>query len=297
MRYLLAVLVLFGVACGSDDADNSEATVTTAPDISDATTPDTTVEDTVADSTDTTAADTVTDTSGPTDTTTADTMAETATAVSGEIVVFAAASLTDVFADVGAAFEAANPDTTITFNFAGSSELAAQINEGAPVDVFASANQNNMDKIEVPGEIFAVNKSVIVVAEGNPLGIEGVEDLGDDSLTLVVCAPDVPCGDYATEIFANADVTVTPDSLEQNVRAVVTKVELGEADAGIGYATDVEVADVDGVAIPDDINVVADYPIAVTPEAGNTEGAAAFVEFVLSDAGQEILNGYGFTSP
>jgi molybdate transport system substrate-binding protein len=115
----------------------------------------------------------------------------------------------------------------------------------------------------------------------------------------VTCAPQVPCGTYANQIFESAGITVTPDSFEENVKAVVTKVTLGEADAGIAYATDVMAAgdDADGVEIPADINVVANYPIAVTAEAGNGDGGRAFVDFVTSDAGQEILTKYGFTAP
>jgi molybdate transport system substrate-binding protein len=138
-----------------------------------------------------------------------------------------------------------------------------------------------------------------VVAADNPLGITGVADLADPDLVLVTCAPEVPCGSYATRIFEQAGVEVTPDSYEENVKAVVTKVRLGEADAGIAYATDVSAAgaDVDGVEIPDDVNVVAEYPIAVTVEARDPDGGRAFVDFVLSDVGQSILAGFGFTSP
>ena len=226
-------------------------------------------------------------------------------ATSGEIVVFAAASLTDAFTEIGDAFIQENPDASVTFSFAASSELVTQITEGAPADVFASADQNNMTKLtdadanEGDPVVFANNLSEIVVAPGNPLGITGVADLENDELILVVCAPEVPCGTYANQIFENAGVTVNPDSFEENVRAVLTKVTLGEADAGIVYATDVTAAGekADGVEIPADSNVVAEYPIAVTAEAPNTDGGQAFVDFVMSDAGQDILASYGFTSP
>jgi len=178
-----------------------------------------------------------------------------------------------------------------------------QINEGAPADVFASADQNNMSKLTDAGnnasepEIFANNLLEIIVAPDNPLDIGGVEDLADPELIVVTCAEEVPCGTYAQEIFANAGVEVTPDSFEENVRAVSNKVQLGEADAGIVYATDVEAAAdaADGVEIPEEINVLAEYPIAVTAEAPNAEGAQAFIDFVLTDQGQEILLSYGFT--
>jgi molybdate transport system substrate-binding protein len=222
----------------------------------------------------------------------------------GEVVVFAAASLTGAFIELGDAFTEANPETSVTFSFAASSELVAQIIEGAPADVYASADLTNMTKLTAAGAnagepvVFANNRSEIIVAAGNPLGIRGVEDLADD-LILVTCAPQVPCGTYAAQIFENAGVTVTPDSYEENVNAVVTKVTLGEADAGIAYATDVAAArdDAEGVEIPTEFNVVAEYPIAVTAEAPNPDGAQAFVDFVVSDAGQAILTSYGFTSP
>ncbi len=148
-------------------------------------------------------------------------------------------------------------------------------------------------------EVFATNSAEIIVAPGNPLAIGGVEDLADPALIVVTCAPEVPCGAYAAEVFANAGVTVTPDSLEENVKAVVTKVTLGEADAGIAYATDVQAAgaDASGVKIPADINVVAEYPIALTAGTTDRDGAQAFIDFVTGAVGQSILADYGFTAP
>jgi molybdate transport system substrate-binding protein len=223
---------------------------------------------------------------------------------SREVVVFAAASLTGAFTELGDAFTEMNPQTSVTFSFAASSELVAQIIEGAPADVYASADLTNMSRLADAGAdasdpvVFATNRSEIIVAPGNPLGIGGLEDLADD-LIIVTCAPQVPCGAYAAQIFANAGVAVTPDSFEENVKAVVTKVMLGEADAGIAYATDVAAAGdrAAGVEIPPEVNVVAEYPIAVTAEAPNPDGAQAFVDFVVSDTGQAILSTYGFTSP
>jgi molybdate transport system substrate-binding protein len=223
---------------------------------------------------------------------------------SREVVVFAAASLTGAFTELGDAFTEANPQTSVTFSFAASSELVAQILEGAPADVYASADLTNMSRLTDAGAdasdpvVFATNRSEIIVAPGNPLGIRGLEDLTDD-LIIVICAPQVPCGAYAAQIFANAGVTVTPDSFEENVKAVVTKVTLGEADAGIAYATDVAAAGdgAGGVEIPVEFNVVAEYPIAITAEAPNPDGAQAFVDFVVSDTGRAILSTYGFTSP
>ncbi len=218
------------------------------------------------------------------------------------LTVFAAASLTEAFGELGDAFTAANPDSELVLNFASSSDLARQITEGAPADVFVSADLVNMAKVTDAGAaigepvVFATNRAEIVVEPGNPLDIVDVADLADPDLVLVVCAPEVPCGSYADQVFATAGVTVTPDSLEENVKAVVAKVMLGEADAGIVYATDVLAAGdrATGVEIPDDVNVVADYPIvAVSDDAA----AAAFVDFVLGPAGQAVLASHGFGAP
>lgn len=226
-------------------------------------------------------------------------------AAPGDVTVFAAASLTAAFTEIGDAFMVEHPDATVTFNFAASSELVTQIGEGAPADVFASADLNNMTKLADAGNngskpvVFATNLAEIIVAPGNPKGITGVADLANEDLIVVLCAPDVPCGTYATTILENAGVTVTPKSLEENVKAVVSKVTLGEADAGIVYATDVTAAgdDAAGVKIPADVNVVAEYPIALTKDAPNAEGAQAFIAFVTGEQGQSILASYGFLAP
>lgn len=226
-------------------------------------------------------------------------------APTGDVTVFAAASLTDAFAELGETFEAANQDASVTFNFAASSALVTQIIEGAPADVFASADNANMARLVEAGEVggdpvvFTTNRAQIIVEPRNPTGITGVEDLARDDLIVVSCAPDVPCGRYAQQILDNAGVTVTFRSLEENVRAVVSKVTLGEADAGIVYATDVIVAGAaaEGVEIPGDLNVVAEYPIALTREASNPEAAQAFMDFVLSAEGRSILSSYGFVAP
>jgi molybdate transport system substrate-binding protein len=225
--------------------------------------------------------------------------------VSGDLTVFAAASLTEAFTELGDAFEAANPDADVTFNFAASSELVTQIGEGAPADVFASADLSNMTKLTEAGDnasepvVFTTNLAEIIVGQGNPTGITGLADLANEDLIVISCAPEVPCGRYAQQILDNAGVTVTFTSLEENVRAVVSKVTLGEADAGIVYVTDViDAGDAaEGVEIPADVNVVAEYPIAVTTEAPNPEAAQAFIDVVLSEEGQAILASYGFVSP
>lgn len=223
----------------------------------------------------------------------------------GAVIVFAAASLTAAFTEIGDAFTAEYPDADVVFNFAASSDLVAQIDEGAPADVFASADQSNMTKLTAAGgnetepALFARNTLQIIVGPGNPRGISGVADLADDDLIVVTCAPEVPCGAYAVQIFTNAGVTVVPKSLEENVKAVVTKVTLGEADAGIVYRTEVTAAaaEAEGVEIPEDVNVVAEYPIAVAAAAPNADGAQAFIDFVLSQRGQTILESYGFLAP
>ncbi len=222
-----------------------------------------------------------------------------------DVIVFAASSLTAAFTEIGDAFTAANPAMDITFNFGASSDLVAQVVEGAPVDVFASADQTSMTRLIDAGTggstpvQFATNALEIVVEPGNPLGITNVSDLADRELIVVTCARDVPCGRYAVEMFASAGVEVTPKSLEANVKAVVSKVVLGEADAGVVYVTDVIAAasDATGVPIPSTVNVIATYPIVVTNEAPHAVGAQAFVDFVLSEQAQQILASYGFGGP
>ena len=224
---------------------------------------------------------------------------------SGEVIVFATASLTESFTELGEAFEREFDGVSVRLNSAASSELVTQINEGAPADVFASADLANMDRLSDglgtldDPRVFATNLLQIIVEVGNPLGIAGVQDLADHDLLFVTAAPEVPIGRYTLEVFESAGIEVTPRSLEQSVRGVVSKVVLGEADAGIVYATDVLAAgnDADGVEIPLDINVVASYPIAVPADASNVVAAEAFVDFVISEAGQEILASYGFSAP
>jgi molybdate transport system substrate-binding protein len=220
----------------------------------------------------------------------------------GDIVVFAAASLTDAFTAIGDAFESEHPDVDVTFNFAASSDLVTQIEEGAPADVFASADQRNMDKL-VEAEraaadpaTFASNSLAIIVEAGNPHGIASVDDLADPDLIVVTCDPEVPIGRYTEQVFEAAGIEVTPDSFEENVRGIVTKVVEGEADAGLVYVTDVLAAgeSAEGVDIPADVNVVAAYPIAPVTDGPNPDGGAAFTEFVLSDDGQTILAEFGF---
>lgn len=226
-------------------------------------------------------------------------------ATSGDIVVFAASSLTEAFTEMAEAFTAENPDVDVTFNFAGSGDLVTQITEGAPADVFASADDSNMTKLTDAGEnagdpvAIAKNTFEIIVEKGNPKAVTGVADLANPDLVVVLCADTVPCGKGAAKILENAGVTVTPKSLEEKVKGVVTKVTAGEADAGIVFVTDVNAAGdtAEGVEIPADVNVISNYPIVVTKEAPNPEAAQAWVDFVASDAGQAILAKYGFLAP
>ncbi len=223
-------------------------------------------------------------------------------AIAGEVVVFAAASLTDAFAELGEAFTAENPAVEVLFNHAGSQTLARQIDEGAPADVFASANTTQMTQVAegegLAGEpqVFTTNRLALAVEPGNPLGVGGLADLAADGLVLVLPAEEVPAGQYAREALEAAGVAVTPSSLEQDVRAALSKVVLGEADAAIVYASDLASAGdrIQGVAIPDRQNPPAMYPIGVLATAPNADAAEAFVAFVLGPAGQAILAAHGF---
>lgn len=219
------------------------------------------------------------------------------------ITVFAAASLTAAFQEIGEAYTAEHPKTEVTFSFGASSELVAQINQGAPADVFASADEKNMGKLE-PGSIgepvvFATNHLELIVAPGNPKHIEGVSDLARTDVVFVSASPEVPIGRYAQQVLDAAGVVATPKSLEASVKGIVSKVVLGEADAGIVYVTDVIAAGdkAQGIEIPSAANVLAKYPIAVPASAKHSDSAAAFVAFVRSPQGQRILAKYGFGAP
>jgi molybdate transport system substrate-binding protein len=216
--------------------------------------------------------------------------------------VFAAASLTGAFTELGRQYAAANGGDKVTFNFAGSQALATQIRQGAPADVFASADLANMDEVKdlvATPQNFASNLLAIVVEKGNPKGVKALDDLADPGLKVVLAAEEVPAGRYAKQLLDKAGVGVTPVSQEDNVKAVVTKVSLGEADAGIVYATDVTAGGdkVEGVDIPDDQNVSATYPISTVKASKAQDKAQAFVDLVLSADGQQVLKEYGFLPP
>lgn len=200
------------------------------------------------------------------------------------------------------AFEKAHPGAQVELNFAGSPTLVQQIQQGAPADIFASADEANMQKLvesdQVAGapQLFARNTLQIVVPAGNPKHIATLADLAQPGLVIALCGPTVPCGRYANEAFAKAGVAAPAASQEVDVKAVLSKVSMGEADAGIVYVTDVRAAagKVESVDIPESFNVLARYPIAVVKNAPNAVAAAAFVEFVLSSDGQRLLASFGF---
>jgi molybdate transport system substrate-binding protein len=226
--------------------------------------------------------------------------------VNGELLVSAAASLTDAFGEVESAFEEEDRDVDVVLNLGSSTALREQILEGAPADVFASANTSNMDQVVEAGEaagepeIFVTNRLQIAVPAGNPGGVSGLEDFAREELLIGLCAEDVPCGDFGRQALENAGVTPSLDTNEPDVRALLTKIENDELDAVIVYVTDVlssPPGEVEGIDIPAEVNVIAEYPIAVLASAPNPDAAAAWIEFVLSGGGQAILTSYGFTSP
>lgn len=229
------------------------------------------------------------------------------------LIVFAAASLLDAFNEIGNAFEAANPGVAVAFNFDGSQSLRTQIEQGAVADVFASANQKEMGALTSQSLIsanrsqtFAANNLVVILPANNPASIQSLGDLARPGLTLVLAAEEVPVGRYARESLAKLNAQFGPGfsgqvlgnvaSSEDNVKQIVAKVQLGEADAGIVYGSDAVAApDLATIAIPPQYNVVADYPIGVLAHAPQPDLAAQFIHYVLSPDGQAILRKWGFT--
>ncbi len=224
--------------------------------------------------------------------------------VSGHITVLAAASLKQTFTPLGSQFEAGHPGAQVTFVFAGSQTLAAQINEGAEADVFASAAVRNMDHVVAAGNAtnpttFARNRLTIITPASNPAGITSIVDLTKPGLKLVVCQQDVPCGALTRKVFGKAAISPTPVSLENSVTGVVTKVTSGEADAGLVYSTDAASAGdkVTTIAIPDDVNATTDYQIVALSNSEQPATAQAFVDHVLGAGGQQLLGAAGFAKP
>lgn len=222
----------------------------------------------------------------------------------GSITVFAAASLNQVFADLGESFEE-ETGTSVDFSFGGSSDLVAQMQAGAPADVFASANEKNMDKMtdedlmEGEPQMFATNTLTIVTAPDNPKGVEDLHSLSADDISLVICAPEVPCGAATQEVAELADVELKPVSEENAVTDVLGKVTSGQADAGLVYITDATGAgdDVTAVDFPEASDVINNYPIGVLKSSKNAEAAQQWVDYVLSDTGQKALADAGFGAP
>ena len=216
--------------------------------------------------------------------------------------VAATSSLTEVFNDIGEQFMLANPDITIAFNFASSSDLALQISQGLPADVFASADVKNMAKVTDAGLLhgqpvaFATNSLEIVVEKGNPLFVDSLAQLATPGLLFVTCPIEVPIGGYTAEVLRNAGVTVTPASLEENVKGILTKVALGEADAGIVYRTDILAAgnSVTGVPIADNVNVTTKYLVGALRDSQNQDASQRFIIFLSSEQGQKIFSQFGF---
>ncbi|MEV6410838.1 molybdate ABC transporter substrate-binding protein [Kribbella sp. NPDC051718] len=221
--------------------------------------------------------------------------------LSGTINVFAAASLTGTFTQLGKDFEAAHPGVKVVFNFAGSSALAEQINQGAPADVFASAAPKNMDQVTDKGTptTFVKNELEIAVPKGNPGKITGLKDFTDKNRKIALCAAEVPCGAAADKVFEAAGLTPQPDTLEKDVKAALTKVSLDEVDAALVYKTDVLAAKnkVEGIEFPEAAKAINEYPIATLTNSKNPNTAKSFVDYVLSAQGTKVLTDAGFEAP
>ncbi|MFD4477828.1 molybdate ABC transporter substrate-binding protein [Streptomyces sp. NPDC058471] len=219
-----------------------------------------------------------------------------------DLTVLAASSLTDVFKTAGAAYEKKNPGTKVNFSFAGSQELAAQVKQGAPADALVTADTKTMDGLKSDTgspSVIAKNRLVIAAGEGNPKKIDALKDLSDSKLKVVLAAPEVPVGRYSEQILDAQKIDVKPVSQEPNVRAVLSKVELGEADAGLVYKTDAATSPkkVDAIKIPDAENAIASYPAATLKTSKHGEAAAAFVKWLATPEAQKILQDAGFEKP
>ena len=225
--------------------------------------------------------------------------------VSGKLTVLAAASLTESFNQIGKDFESANPGVDVTFSYGGSSGLAQQINSGAPADVFAAASPATMKTVTDAGNgngepvTFVKNQLVIAVKKGNPKAVTGLADLADPDLKVALCAEQVPCGAAATKALASANIKITPVTLEQDVKAALSKVQLGEVDAALVYRTDAKAAanQVDGIEFPESASAINNYPMVALKDAPNPRAAAAFVAFVRTEPSLKVLTDAGFQKP
>ena len=220
---------------------------------------------------------------------------------SGPVTVFAAASLTESFNNEKTTLQTEQPGLSLTYSFAGSGTLVTQIQQGAPADVIATADTATMQKLAEAGlvespTVFAHNKLEIAVAPGNPKNIKTLADLARSDVTMVLADPSVPAGKYAAQVLQKADVTVSPKSLEADVKSTIARVTSGEVDAAIVYVTDVNAAGskVTGVEIPDAQNAIADYPIAIVKATTHHDAAAAFVDAIVKGSGQYALQQSGF---
>ena len=230
---------------------------------------------------------------------------EKSAGISGNLTVLAAASLTESFNKIGKDFETANPGVKVTFSYAGSSSLAQQITSGAPADVFAAASPATMKTVTDAGDangeatVFVKNQLVIAVPKGNPKGVEALADLTRPGVKVALCAEQVPCGAAAKKALAAAGVKLTPVTQEQDVKAALSKVKLGEVDAALVYRTDAKAstADVEGIEFPESSGAINDYPIVALENAPNASAAAAFVSFVQSGPELDVLIEAGFQKP
>jgi len=221
------------------------------------------------------------------------------------LTVFAAASLKSTFTDLGTQFESAHPGTTVAFSFGGSADLVTQLQQGAPADVFASADTKNMDKatgdklVDGTPVIFASNTLEIAVPPDNPAGVASFKDLSKPTVKLVLCAPEVPCGSAAQKIETATGISLKPVSEEQSVTDVLNKVETGEGDAGLVYVTDVKsaAAKVKGITFAESAKAVNQYPIAALSASKNKDLATEFVSLVTGADGQKVLSDAGFAKP
>jgi molybdate transport system substrate-binding protein len=220
------------------------------------------------------------------------------------LTVSAASSLTEALTELAADFEASHPGVDVALNFAGSSALVEQVNAGAPVDVIATASQQTMDAAVAASSVidpvrFARNELAVVVPAGNEAGVSALSDLARSDVLTAICAPEVPCGAATVELFANNDLTVTPSTLDPDVKSVLSRVVADEVDAGVVYATDARAAGtaIGTVPIPDGTNLSTDYLVAVVTDAPESALAEEFVSLVSGETGQDTLAQLGFLAP
>jgi molybdate transport system substrate-binding protein len=218
------------------------------------------------------------------------------------LTVLAASSLTDAFPQIGDAFSATHDGVDVRFSFAGSQELVAQADSGTPADVLALAGASSLEALELSASDtvdFAKNRLTIIVPQGNPADVKNIDDLADPDVKVALAGPEVPAGGYALEVFKNAGIAVDPVSEETEVKAVVTRVAVGGADAGLVYVTDAMASDaaIEEVPIPAAVDVVATYLAVTLTDSANADLADQFVQFLTTDEAQRILNDYGFESP